>query len=410
MRSPSQAANSVLARLSMATVVGFAGTLIVAHTAAYQLRSSSSDVAHQLAPYDGRITAIAAAYHSTPEATAQDRRKGDALASLALRQDATAVIAASTLGLNAQVADQTPRARRLFAYAESLSRSDIQTQLWAIEDAVSRNNVTEALKHYDIVLRTKPSLGQMLFPVLTTASTDPQIRLPLIRTLAGKPSWGESFVSHVAANSADPRSTARLLADLPRAGVSVPDGAKASVIKALIDNGYFDEAWNYYASVRPQADRRRSRDPRFVQSTNTPTALDWTASEGEAVSASIQRGGPAGVLEFSAPAMVGGVVLRQAQLLPAGEYKLVGHSVGVEPASGPGAYWTIACQNHSEIGRVSLGNLAKSNGNFSGTFVVPKGCPLQILSLMVEPSEEISGQSGRIDYVQLSPVSPAKRG
>lgn len=119
------------------------------------------------------------------------------------------------------------RARRLFLHSERLSRRNLITQLWAIEDAVARDDVAGALRHYDIALRTAPRMAEVLFPVLKSASTDPAIRTGLIRTLSGKPLWAGDFIDYVSDNSADPQATVSLLRGLQQAGVPLSEGRLA---------------------------------------------------------------------------------------------------------------------------------------------------------------------------------------
>lgn len=383
---------------------GVMGFLAVTHTAAYQLRSQRPDFANRLAPYDGRIAALAAAYRSAPGANAGDRRAGDLLALRAVRLDPTAVVAISTIGLNAQVRGEIPQARRMFAYASFLSRGEIQTQLWAIEDAVGRGSVVQALQHYDIVLRSTPSLSQMLFPTLTSASADPEIQTALINTLGAKPSWGTAFIVHVAANTSDPKSAAQLFKNLRRVGVVIPDDARAYLISSFINQGVVDGAWSYYATLFPNTDRRKSRDPRFMGPMDPPSQFDWILGSNEGVSSSIQRGRNAGVLNFTAPSMVGGVIVQQAQVLPIGRYIIRGHSAGIEQNGGANPYVSLSCKGGAEIGLVTVPNSKYSGGNFSGRFEVPPGCPIQILSLVARPSGDIAGISGQIDFLQLEPA------
>jgi hypothetical protein len=393
-----------LLRAMALVAVGVVGFVAVTHTAAYQIRSQRPELANELAPYDGRIAALAAAYRSAPGATSENRRAGDGLAVRALRLDPTAVVAVSTIGLNAQVRGDTPQARRTFAYAGFLSRGEMQTQLWAIEDAVGRGSVVDALQHYDIALRSTPSLFQMLFPPLTSASADPEIQNVLIRKLVAKPSWGTAFVVHIAANTTDPKSAAQLFKNLRQAGVAVPDDARAYLISSLLSHGLVEDAWSYYATLSPSADRRKSRDPRFLEAMDPPSPFDWILGSGEGVSSSIQRARNGGVLDFAAPSMAGGPIIQQEQVLPLGHYTIRGHSVGIDHNAGGDAYWSLRCKGGAEIGVVNVPDSRQSHGNFFGRFEVPAGCPIQILSMVVRPSEDIAGISGQIDFVQLEPA------
>lgn len=389
-------------RLALAAVAAVLGYYSVTFSIAQVVVASDPALAYRLAPYDGRITAAYATSLAGDGATPEDRARADALAKRALEQDPTAVAAVATLGVNADIRGDKAAARRYFTYAQKLSRRDLRTQLFMIEDAVQRGDMPEALHQYDITLRVFPTLGEMLYPVLASASSDPTIRRELVKTLAGKPLWAENFVNFVAGNGPDPKSTAALFIDLRRAGVPVPETARAGAVNALIADGQIDAAWSYYAAIRPAADRRRSRDPKFAATTETPSQLDWVSiNDGSGLTTSIQSG----LFDFAAPASVGGPMLQQLQLLPAGTYRLSGHSVGIEQAAGALPYWTLKCQDGRELGRVEVPNSSVANGNFFGTFSVPTGCPVQTLVLMARPSDAVSGLSGQFDRVELAPVA-----
>lgn len=372
----------------------------VTFSLAQVLAKSDPARAHRLVSYDGRITARLAARISGGAATIADRRRGDVLAKLALRQDPMVVAAVSVLGVNAQVRGDAGAARRLFTYAEKLSRRDTATQLWAIEDAVGRGDVKAALRHYDTVLRVRPQLSELLYPILAGASAEPAIRAELIRTLVARPAWSGSFITYIAGSGPDPWATAGFLAGLHRAGVAVPDAARVSIVNALVAGNLFDQAWAYYAGIRPGVDRRRSRDPKFTARIEIPTLLDWTPISDAGATAVIEGG----ILNFSAPASIGGPLLQQLQLLPPGTYRLSGHSSGIEQADNARPYWMLSCRNGRELGRVTIPNSGQASGNFLGTFTVPADCPAQLLTLVARPSEEVAGMSGQMDRVELVPT------
>lgn len=388
-------------RLALAAVVAVLGYYSVTFSIAQVVVDSNPELAYRLAPYDGRITAQLSAALSGEDASPEDLARAETLAKRALQQDPTAVAAAATLGIIADGRGDKAAARRYFTYAQKLSRRDLRTQLFMIEDAVDRGDVPAALRQYDITLRVFPAMGELFYPVMASASSDPVIRAEIIKTLAAKPLWGESFIEFLASTGPDPQSTAALFAGLRRAGVAVPERARAGVVNALIVAGQLDAAWSYYAAIRPGADRRRSRDPQFAANNDTPSPLDWTPiNDGSGVTTSIQGG----VFDFAAPASVAGPMLQQLQLLPPGTYRLTGHSVGIEQAPDALPYWTLRCQDGRELGRVEVPNSSVAGGNFSGTFSVPAGCPVQTLLLTGRASDAVSGLSGQFDRVELVPA------
>lgn len=389
----------------LAAAAAAAGGFSVAHTLAQMQINNRPALAHRLAPWDGRITAALAGSLAGADANLDGRARADALARQALQQDPTAVVAASTLGIDAEVRGDRAAASRFFSYAEKLSRRDLQTQLWNIETAVAQGDVNAALRHYDIALRTKAQSWDLLFPILAAASSDAQVRAPLVRMLAGKPLWTEPFIGYVAANPPDPHTASVLFLELRRAGVPVPATAHAGTIDALLGGGFADEAWHHYAAIHRGADARRSRDPRFADVGDAPTPFDWTAINEGGVSTSIQRGEGGGIFEFSAPASIGGPLLRQIQMLPPGKYRLTGHGSGIEqpPASRP--YWVLLCRaDGRELARVVLPASSQDGGNFDGSMVVPGGCPVQMLTLVARASDAVSGLTGQIDRVELAPA------
>lgn len=388
----------------LALAAAGAGYVSVTSTAAYVIRLGNPELAHVLSPNDGRITEALAAKWSGPQAAPADRESADRLAKEALRQDPTAVTAASTLGINAQVRGDTPQARRVFAYASFLSRRDLQTQLWSIEDAVSRGNISEALTHYDIALRTSRNAAALLFPVLASAISETSVRENLVHTLAGHPSWADLFIEYASGNTPDPKAAAQLFEGLVRAGVPVSSLSRSLLINTLASRNDLADAWSFYASTHPGADPAKSRDIYFTGNIDHPSVFDWTPGNEDGIVTSIQRSQRGGVADFFAPASVGGTLLQQVQMFSPGTYRLEGHGTGIEQPANSRPYWVLTCRSGQEVGRVELPNSVQNGGKFSGQFVVPDNCPVQVLSLVARPSDAISGTTGQIDWLQVVPT------
>ncbi|MHA6724031.1 tetratricopeptide repeat protein [Sphingomonas sp. RS2018] len=395
-RSPAEWAGRGALALSVTVLGGFS----VAFSLGQLVVKSDPVRAHRLVPYDGRITAAAAMALAGPDSTLADRRRANTLALQALRQDPTAVAAFSVLGVNAEVVGDVRGARRWFRNAQTLSRRDLQVQLWMIEDAVRRGDIPDTLRQYDITLRVIPRMWEVLFPILAAASDEPGIRVELAMVLAKSPPWGPFFVDYVAGNAPDPKIAAKLLTDLRGRGGTVPAQARAKMVNALVKSGSVEDAWTYYAAAGPTRDRRRSRDPNFAADPATASPFDWVPIDGGGLTANIQDG----LFDFAVPPSVGGPMLQQMQWLPPGTYRLTGHSTGIEQAASALPYWTLRCQNGQELGRVEVPGSSVANGNFTGTFSVPAGCPTQTLVLTARPSEAISGLSGQFDRVELVPA------
>ncbi len=392
-------------RIALACGLAVLGYHSIAFSIAQVAVRSRPQTADKIVGYDGRLIADHAATLLTPDVTPAGRFEAAALSRKALRRDPTTVLAAATLGIVTLSTGDAVEARRLLQYAQALSRRNVQTQLWSIEDAVGHGNILRALHWYDITLRTKPEMSDVLYPVLAQASRDPTIRAALIRTLVGKPSWSDSYVGYAAAQKDDPQNTAALFIGLRDRELSISPPAETAVVNTLLNAGKIDQAWRYYTTIRPGADRFRARDPHFTAMLEAPSAFDWTPLSDNSIAASIQRTRDGGMFEFTAPASVGGPVLQQVQWLPAGTYHLTGHSSGIAQNDRELPYWALICRGDGrELGRVAVPNSERSGGMFVGTLTVPTNCPVQTLTFFVQPSDAISGMLGRISRLSLLPL------
>lgn len=390
-------------RLALACGVAFLGYQGVAFSVAHFLSRSRPQAADSIVSYDGRLIAAHAASLITPDITATERKQAEVLSRAALSRDPTAISAAATLGVVALARNDTASARRLLVYSQMLSRRNAITQLSSIEEAVGRGDIGSALRWYDIALRTKPQMSDLLFPVLKQASRDPSIREALVRRLESKPPWLNSYLRYTAAQKDDLQSTVELFMGLQERGVAIPGSAQTSIINLLFEVGNIDQAWRYYAAVRPGATRTRARDPRFTALPDTPSQFDWMTLNDNSIAASIERARDGGTFEFSAPASIGGPVLQQVQLLPPGTYRLSGHSNGIAQDARALPYWTLTCRSDGrELGRVVVPNSAQAGGVFVGLLTVSSNCPVQTLTLFARASDVIGGTTGQIDRVVLS--------
>lgn len=390
-------------RAILALLIVAVGYFSASRTLATALSPHRSEQAYNLAPEDGRIAGEWAERLALVAAVDNDRKRADVLARKALRNDATAVEAVNTIALNAHLRGDESAARRLFGYAERLSRRELLTQLWAVEDAARRSDIRGVLTHYDVALRTSQRAKDVMFPKLAAVIGDRNIRAGLVNTLAARPLWATAFVDYVASEGPDPRATASLLIGLREVKYPVSDFAESTAVDGLLNGGFPDQAWGYYAAIRPGADRRTSRNERFRADRSSPSLLDWTTVNGSDASAAIRSGS----FDFVASSSLGGPLLQQIQLLPPGDYRLEGHGTGIEQPDRAPLFWILKCRSGRELGRIAVANSSQANGIFKGRFHVPAGCPVQSLVLVSQPSEGVTGVSGRIDRIRLYPAGGA---
>ena len=392
-------------RVLLAIVAACIGAISVTNSVAEIIKNRDPERALALAPGNARISAKLASKYLA-DGTADSQRKAAELARSALQRDPTTVEAVAVLGLQAQAGHKPGVAKRLFAYSQRLSRRDLQTQIWAIEDAVARGDIPEVLHHYDIALRTSKVAPDLLFPILADALAEPLVRGRLISLLHDRTPWGAYFVSYLSGSGRSRVATARFLTELKRANVDVPAGAVSVVVNGLLADKSFDEGWHLYATFHSGANRRQSRDPWFAGDVVTPSAFDWTPVNDGVVSTSIQRDGRRGLFEYVTPPGVGGKVLTQVQVLPAGRYRLSSRTSEGMQSSQASPYWTLTCSDEREVARIIASDVA-TDGRLavSEAFEVPPGCPFQTLALIVPASDEMAGRTGRIGAARINPVN-----
>lgn len=326
-----------------------------------------------------------------------------ALARHALRRDPTVVAAVQTLGLAAQARGDRARADRLLAYADRLSRRDLQTHLWAIERDVARGDTDAALREYDLALRTSPAARDLLFPVLGGAVADPAIAHAFLRRLAAAPAWRGDFLFFMATERRVlPAQAVRFLASARAVGASAAPGDVATLAARAVIAGDFATAWGAYRLIRPGADVRRVRDPGFAALSESPAPFDWNPStDGGIVARSATEAGRGG-LEVEAEPGTAGIVVDQMQMLPAGRYRLEVDAGAV--SDGGELVWSLACRNGPELARIALpGGPARRYA--APAFAVPDTCRVQQLGLAADASASGDALRGEIRRVVLGPAT-----
>lgn len=389
-------------RLALTLGAVLLGVISVTGSLANVIARVDPERAHALAPRNGVITAALAmdGYRLVP--SGNPVREPARMARLALRQDPTAVEALSVLALQAQLRNDLALARRIFTVSNALSRRELEPQIWGIEEAVTRGDINGALRHYDIALRSSRSASETLFPVLASAIGEARIRAMLLQLMGETPVWGEDFVNFVADRAINPAAAVLFFREGEAVNLPVDNADRARIVDALAATGDYESAWRYYTSFTPGAERNRIRAGDFAQVEDVaPTLFDWRTSDNVELFTGFSREG-GGNADFSAPPSTGGILLRQAQLLPPGRYRLQGRSSGVEQPENSLPYWMVTCIDGRELGRVNLPSTGPASGEFSGDFVVPGNCPVQTLLLMARSSDAIGGVTGRIEEVQLA--------
>jgi hypothetical protein len=375
------------------------------------MRSVRPDRAVSFQPLDARARAKEAEQliirsRGSPAAIDQAER----LSLDALRRDTTVALAWRTLGLVALSRNQDERAAAMFRFAGTLSKRDVPTQLWLIEERVRADDIAGALVHYDIALRTSEGSRDVLLPVLVSATSQNNIVPAIARTLNTMPPWRRSYLTKLAAGAPNPENAALLFGlILPRAS---EDERRliAAAMRAMVARREFRAAQLVYQFLT----RANSPDPLLLRNPsfdhpNPYAPLDWQLREDANLSAE-QRGSgngrPGLRLQISTRNGAGGNAARQLLFLSPGSYQinaLAGTVPGARPAR---LSWLIQCNraNGAHLLRQQLPSLSAQTAA-SARFTVPvTGCETQWLSLNIQPDFGPGTVSGWFDSLTLRPV------
>ena len=393
----------------LAATAAITGYFAVSNSLAHVIERADADRAHMIAPRAGVFTAAAAEQNFSISAEADATSPAARLARLALRQDATATNALNVLALQAQMRNETEKTREIFRYSLALSRRELQPQLWTIEEAVGRGDIKGALRGYDTALRTSARAKEILFPVLSTALVEPRVRAELLPIVTSRPAWSGAFLAYLVNSSSEPLAALSFIRMAEKRGLAITDDDRALLVNALASAEGYKQAWDYYSTFHPEADRSQSRDPEFTSGAGVKTLFDWRATEDPELSAVILGGKAGGALDFAVPSTIGGVLMSQTQLLPPGIYRFQGRSSGIDQPRHSQPYWLLRCRDGRELGRVSVPNSDQNNGEFEGEFQVRADCPEQTLILVARASESVSGLLGQINFAALTPARETGR-
>lgn len=387
----------VVLRAASAIGIFVVGSYAASQSLALTMRTSNNGLAYRLAPSDARILSVRTKILT--EGTTQRARwdQAAALARRALLRDPLSGTAAATVGLHAAMQGNERIVTDALAYARGITRRDLRTNLWAIENQVMRNDIPGALRDYDVALRTSTHAPDILFPVLAGAVADDDVRAALVPTLVRAPVWTVPFLRYVAETAPDHQAAATLFGDLRRRGVALPQGTEASLLGALVTAGDYATARRYLANAGLPVDG--SRYPTFAGNPPSPSPFDWNMSDASGVSATVQQDGDAGILAFSTVGGASGPIARQLQLLPPGRYDVVSALASIKPADAR-LYWSAQCVDGVELGRIALSSQVSDRPVVNGSFTVPATCPALWWTL-VAPFDNATDINGELRYAAI---------
>ena len=365
--------------------------LTISVSAAELLARANPALALRMAPFSASAIAAAAELRLGSGTGRSGLEDAIAVARDALRRDPTVRSAWRTLGVAAAAEGRASEATQMFLFANRLSRRDLPTQLWLIEDNVRRNDVDGALVHYDYALRTSRTAADLLLPVLVNATSTEVIIDPLSDLLAADPPWAPSFFFVLGQTARSGEGAADIIAAVREKGYSEPIPNAWGLPGRLVQQGDYASASRLYESLQEGDTRISAREDQFAKSPKL-VPFDWDLQASNDVRAEPQlldSSDTSAALYVYAANGTFSRAARKLVLLRPGRYRLLSNlRVDQEPFPDR-LEWTISCAGAaSSLVTQSIELSRPGRTTHSQAFVVPSGnCEAQWLDLSIRGSD-----------------------
>ncbi len=330
--------------------------------------------------------------------------RAERLASNALSREPASVPAVRALGQIAGLRGDLPRASRIFRYSEQLSRRDLLTQMWLIEERVRRDDIPGALTHYDRALRTVGSARAILFPVMISAMSTPEIARAAQRLMAARTAWGPDFLSVMAQTptaSSDALGQLTVSAQL-RPNLAAERDALVAVLGRLVASGRYAAAQTVWTRALGVRDQPAVRGGDFETEPLLPP-FDWSFANTGNLSATREPGGTGTVLVLRAVNGGSGEFARQLLTLQPGGYRIALITSGASADRIARAAVAVTCASgNGELLRLPLSTTARAR--LESSFTVPPGCEAQMLTIVAPAGLGDGNASVVLDDLAITPV------
>jgi hypothetical protein len=369
--------------------------LSVAISVAGVMRNRQPEIALRFWPGDGQAMAMQSEVLMMRTITSRRHEQEISLAREALAAEPTSARAARILAMLSE--NQAVIGRR-FAYARGLSRRDLFTNLWFIEEAVQRNDVPGALAQYDVTLRTSAEAPRVLFPILNSALAERNLADPIARLLVTGGEWVPDFVDHVLAEKTRAGDLGRVLLHQPQILHRMTAVSQARLIAELADQKQFENASRIYARVSGHQGMALG-DAGLAPGGAWPP-FDWAVMDTGNYGAAGSPGDRS--LQVYAQGGSRGTVARRLIRLDPGAYRLSATATVGQGDAGGEALWSISCADGqaAPIATLQFGGQSGRQTKQASVRIAP-GCAWHWLNLEVGSPSESGRFQAAIDGLRI---------
>ena len=379
------------------------------HTIGLIARNKNPELALKVVPDEPIALAALADKKLTEAKTPADTKVSGELALLSLRGQALNPRALRVVGFVKDANGQSKEGAVLIRESALLTRRNLGTQLWLIEEAIKKNDTKEALRQYHLALTTSPNAKDILFPILTKAIANQEVAKELVPYVKNNEEWVVPFV-HIAAQD---KGAVAAIADIVveagglKTGLK-SDQARARLIERLMQQGDLTRAAKIFQTIdgapieilTTPALTAASFDPNY-------SGIGWALMVAPALGGEVSGRGDVKTMAVYANGGQSGRIARKPLLLKPGQYVLrVGYS---DLVSNPNSIirWQISCAGEGKATSIASG-ASPTGTNVSKAalaFIISPSCTGQFLDLLMTGGDGRNASEVTINSVEIIKAS-----
>ncbi|MBZ6383760.1 hypothetical protein [Sphingomonas sanguinis] len=280
-------------------------------------------------------------------------------------------------------------ARTLFTLAERQSRRNVLAQLWLIEDAVARNDVPRAIRHYDRTMRVSVEMRDTLLPILVSAGNNPEIRNALAATLRGRPLWWKDYMRQLAAKGEDGALLAASLAATRPDLDDVQERVLAeNVLRRMVTLGHGGDAARLANRIEGQSGAPPLLKDGGFETGGGLLPFAWQLNEEGSLRA-YRDAVPGGEgLRIDVAGDTSATAAQQLLALAPGRYALTGRTGNIAEDRLSRPTIQLSCADGKSLARFALPAAADSGTRFRFAFDVPGSCAVQWMAIVATATND----------------------
>jgi hypothetical protein len=321
-----------------------------------------------------------------------------------LRGEAINPRAVRLLAFAADARGNKSRAEQFNLIAARFTRRESGAQLWLMENSVARNDVAAVLARYDVLLRTNTEMQPLLYPKLSSALSDPEIRNAFVPYIRKAPPWLIGFMAHaLGMENPDTLSFAiRQAGGLPKTEAYQP--YVTGLLARLFAQQKYAEGHAFYHSL-PGSDAKLITSSAFTDTAFNPkfVPMSWLLESNSNVESALEKNGETRAIRALAFSGTGGVAASKHLFVPPGVYRFGSEQTILNSSANSRAAWILRCMSTPEKAVIYQYDIIRTDTSATQSMevTIPTNCSAQRLELVLAGGDASDGQELRVAWVEI---------